>query len=354
MTKAYLNQIGTAVPPYDIHRRFSSYAAAALQDPTASSLFRRMVNRAQIEHRYSVLSLDPAGVALDGEDFYRPGAFPGTAQRMAVYRQHAFALAQQALDSIDFGTAHKDTTHLIITSCTGFYAPGLDLQIQEHYGLSPNLERSIIGFMGCYAAFNALKLARHIVRSDPAAKVAIVNLELCTLHLQDTQALEQILSFLIFGDGCAASIVTAQPSGLELVEFASTLMPDSSGLITWAIGGSGFDMVLSGEVPATITDGLRNGLPFTDRTAIDIWAVHPGGRSVLDAVQKVMQLPDTALQASRTVLSEYGNMSSATVMFVLREILLQRQAAGENGCAMAFGPGVTMESLLFRTAAAHA
>ena len=105
-------------------------------------------------------------------------------------------------------------THVIVTSCTGLYAPGLDFEIVDHLGLNPSVERTMIGFMGCYAAINALKSAHHIVRSEPDAVVLILNLELCTLHLQETQDLEQMLSFLLFADGCAACLVSAEPRGL--------------------------------------------------------------------------------------------------------------------------------------------
>ena len=154
-----------------------------------------------------------------------------------------------------------EITHLIVTSCTGFYAPGLDLQLAHRLGLDPSVERTIIGFMGCYAAMNALKLARHIVRSEPRSKVAIVNLELCTLHLQETDNIEEVLSFLIFADGCSASIVSAEPDGIELESFRTTVIPGSADQITWHIGRNGFDMRLAGTVPGTIGSGLPDAMP---------------------------------------------------------------------------------------------
>jgi predicted naringenin-chalcone synthase len=207
--------------------------------------------------------------------------------------------------------------------------------------------------MGCYAGLNALKLARHIVRSEPSSKVAILNLELCTIHLQESDNLEQVLSFMIFADGCSASLVSAKPVGIELQSFTSTIMPDSADQITWHIGGLGFDMVLMGRVPSTITKGLPSNLGriLDGHRPEDIghWAIHPGGRTILDAVQKSIGLPDNGLRQSRDVLRRFGNMSSATVMFVLKEMLQPGTAAG-RGCAMAFGPGLTTESMLFQTA----
>jgi alpha-pyrone synthase len=208
----------------------------------------------------------------------------------------------------------------------------------------------MVGFMGCYAAMNALKLARHIVRSEPASRVLVVNLELCSMHLQQTTSLEQVLSFLVFADGCAASVISADPVGLALDRFHAVVLPDTAGLITWKIRDLGFDMFLSGRVPPAIREGLHAGasaiLDGATPAAIDRWAVHPGGRSVLDAVEHGLGLGPVALAASRDILDRFGNMSSATVMFVLQTIL-DAAKPGERGCAMSFGPGLTAETMLF-------
>jgi alpha-pyrone synthase len=242
---------------------------------------------------------------------------------------------------------------VIVTSCTGLYAPGLDFEVVNHLGLNPSVERTMIGFMGCYAAINALKSAHHIVRSEPEARVLVLNLELCSLHFQETQALEQVLSFLVFADGCAASLVSAEPTGLAIDSFLAVNIPGTSHLITWRIGELGFDMQLSGEVPGRIGSALKDGGTKVTRGAdprsIDLWAVHPGGRSILDSVEKGLSLAPDALVSSRDVLARYGNMSSATVMFVMKEIL-QRAQTGQTGCAMSFGPGLTSETMLFHAA----
>jgi predicted naringenin-chalcone synthase len=204
--------------------------------------------------------------------------------------------------------------------------------------------------MGCYAAINGLKQARHIVRSEPAAKVLLVNLELCTLHLQETQDLEQVLSFLVFGDGCAASLISAEPTGFAMDSFRSVLIPHTRELITWRIRGVGFDMLLSGKVPAEIGKALAVSggevLGKLHPEDIALWGVHPGGKSVLDAVERGLGLAPDALAASRQTLECFGNMSSATVMFVL-ERLMQTAHPGDLGCAMSFGPGLTAETMLF-------
>jgi predicted naringenin-chalcone synthase len=351
LTSAYLNRIATAVPEHDVHKAFVDFAEKMLADPRLSTVFRRMVRRANIEHRYSFL--DPQKgtgqfSSHDAREFYRPGNFPNTARRMELFEQSAPLLMRKTLDRLALNEKERSgITHVLVTSCTGLYAPGLDFEIVDHLGLSAGaVERTMIGFMGCSAAINALKLARHIVRSDPRAAVLMVNLELCTLHFQETQDLEQVLSFLVFADGAAASLITACEVGIALDSFKAVRVPETGGLITWKIRERGFDMLLSGQVPAELARALHEGELMAERDDIDLWAVHPGGRSVLDAVEKGLELPVDALSASREVLSCFGNMSSATVMFVLQR-LMQQARPGQRGCAMSFGPGLTAEMMRF-------
>lgn len=345
----FISRIATAVPAHDVHEKFVAYAPSLLTDPRAQSLFRRMAGRAQIEHRYSCLPADADPRALDGRGFYVRGRFPDTQARMALYKEEALPLACQAVERLALNGEAAEISHLIVASCTGFYAPGLDLQLISHFGLRQSVERTIVGFMGCYAAMNALKLAKHIVRSEPAAKVLVVNLELCTLHLQETPELERVLSFLIFADGCSACLVSAEPSGIRLANFRSTILPDSADQITWHIGQLGFDMLLSGQVAQTLSRNLSASLDGilagAKRDDIRHWAIHPGGRSVLDAAADSLHLTNGELAQSRDVLRRYGNMSSATVMFVLQQMLDDGEPG--MGCALAFGPGITAESLLF-------
>ena len=358
MPEVYINRVATAVPPYDVHDAFRRFAQEKLDraDSRRARIFERMTSRSGIEHRFSCLapSNRPEGDQFDAHGFYARGKFPDTATRMAQYERHAPELAQSAVDRLQLGADRHSITHLIVTSCTGFSAPGIDLDIIERCGLPTTVERTLVGFMGCYAAINALKLAYHIVRSEASARVLVVNVELCTLHLQDTIDLEQILSFMLFADGCAASLVSAEPAGILLGSFRAVLVPETSDLITWNIRDAGFDMVLSGQVPAVIHDSLRHRgdeiLAGAAAASIDLWAIHPGGRTVLDAVERAFVLAPAALAASREVLRRYGNMSSATVMFVI-ERLMRTRLRGRNGCAMSFGPGLIAETMLFRTAA---
>jgi predicted naringenin-chalcone synthase len=354
---AYLNRIATAVPANDVHDAFVRFADTLLTDARGQRLFRRMAERSQIEHRWSTLEPAPAGAnaAIDTDGFYSRGAFPSTAERMKRYEADAPALALRAAEGLGLSPEERaDVTHLIVTSCTGLSAPGLDLQLVEALGLRSSAERTMVGFMGCYAALSALKLARHVVRSEPEAKVLVVSLELCTLHLQETSDLEQVLTFLVFGDGAAAALVTAAPQGLELESFHAEVAPASADQITWKIRDLGFDMFLSGQVPASIRAALHDGreriLKGDRAEAFELWAVHPGGRTVLDAVEAAFALPPQALDASREVLRQFGNMSSATVLFVLKTLLDHPAEPGARGCAMAFGPGLTAETMLFSQA----
>jgi alpha-pyrone synthase len=349
MTEAFINRIATALPPHDVHEGFLDFGRRMLsRDSRRLALFNRMAERAGIAHRYSIFEPEGEG---DAAHFYRPGAFPGTGARMKLFESFAPGLACRATERLLAGEDRTRVTHLIVTCCTGFFAPGIDLQLIERCGLDPGIERTFVGFMGCYAAINALKLARHIVRSEPAARVLTLNLELCTLHLHETTDLEEILSFLLFGDGCAAALISSDPVGVRMDSFKAALVPGTAELIRWNIREQGFDMVLSGGVPGAIRSGLaRARASFLDESPIDLWAVHPGGRTVLDAVEAALELPPSALSVSRGVLSDFGNMSSSTVMFVL-ERLMRGATPGSTGCAMAFGPGLVAETMRFRMAA---
>src|SRR5690554_4534835 len=345
MDRAYINSIATAVPDFDVHSKFIEYGPRLLSDERSVKLFKRMADRSQIEHRYSFLQPHTDVDKLDVEGFYQNDAFPSTQARMQLYERCAFTLAKRALDQLYL----TDITHLITAACTRFYAPGLDHQLVQHYGLRSNIERTTVGFMGCFAAINALKLARHIVRSEPQAKVLVLNLELCTLHLKSAGTLEEILSFAIFADGCAASIVSAQPLGIELKSFEAVVLPQSEDLITWRVGDQGFDMHLSGKVPGAIARNLPSAMDRLLKSCahgdIAHWAIHPGGRTVLDAVKTGAALEEHQLTESREILRKFGNMSSATVMFVL-QAMLNNPKPGQ-GLAMAFGPGLTVESMRF-------
>ena len=350
---AFIHAVAVAVPPHDVHPAFLDFAASILPDERGRWTFRRMAERAGIDHRYSVFRPGAPGAEwVDADGFYRRGAFPGTAARMAQYAQQAPVLAAQAVEQL--GPAARDVSHLVLASCTGFTAPGLDQLLAERLGLPLSVQRTCVGFMGCYGAVPALRVARDAVLADPRARVLVVNVELCSLHLQDTPDVARLLTAMLFADAATAALVTSEPEGIALGPFRSASLPGTGDLMSWHIGDKGFDMHLSGRVPAAIGATLRAEADRNDADGLlrgrqpeqfAYWAVHAGGRTVLDAVQVALRLPPQMLDVSRSVLRDIGNVSSATLMAVL-----SRMVGGPpgEGLALAFGPGLTAESFRFQ------
>lgn len=352
-SRAFINAIGCAVPSNDVHRHFIEWAEQQIGDPRERALFRRMAERSAIEHRWSVLDSPPdGGSPIDAGGFYE-GASPATSKRMLFYAEAAPKLALQAIEELRLAAPLDGITHLVVASCTGFAAPGIDQIIAEALGIE-DVERTLVGFMGCYAAIAALRTARHIVRSEPAARVLVVTVELSTLHLQHEEDLERLLAMLQFSDGAAAALVTSEQRGFQLDSPFAMSLPASSELIRWHIGDTGFEMHLSGELAGRVATALQDDsvrarlFDGYAREEVDCWAIHAGGRSILDAVERGLDLEPDALAASRAVLANYGNMSSSTVMFVLAALL--RDPEHRRGVALAFGPGVAAEGFHFQRA----
>jgi predicted naringenin-chalcone synthase len=320
-------------------------------------IIHHIYSRSGIQTRYSVVD-DFRKTGSHQLFFNGQGATPGTASRNDTYikegRKLFVDVANKLIKNSEF--TPNDITHLITVSCTGFYAPGPDYDIIKSLGLSPKTERYHLGFMGCYAAIPALKMADQICRANKDANVMVVSVELCTLHFQANPKMDDLLSASVFADGGSGAIVsTREPNqtSYQIDGFASAITEKGKDDMAWSIGDTGFNMILSNYIPDLLEEGLH---PFLDPVLkqyqltlddIDLWGVHPGGRAILDKVQKTFSLPDNALSSSRNVLSNYGNMSSATVLFVLKEIL-DMPSKSDNGrtLAMAFGPGLTLESAL--------
>lgn len=342
---AILTGLATAVPDLDFEQDYRRWALSRLGESREAKLYDRMAARSGIEHRWSVLGAEDARLD-EGVGFYG-GEPPSTAARMAIYAREAPELALKAIAGLP---ALGEPTHLVVVSCTGFVAPGIDQIVARRLGLADDIERVLIGFMGCYAAVTALRTARHIVRSEPEARVLVVTVELSSLHHAEEMDLEPLLMGAQFGDGAAAAIVTGEGPGLELGDGISAALEDSDELITWRIGDTGFRMRLSGEVPGRIAAALADRAVQqritggTVPSEIAAWAVHAGGRSILDAVEKGLHLAPNALDESREVLRMCGNMSSSTLMFALERIMRRKPA---SGVALAFGPGLAMEGFRF-------
>ena len=298
------------------------------------------------------------------------GVGPTTAERMAAYAAEAGPLALRAASAAlgEARFAPESITHVVTVSCTGFVSPGVDFALITRLGLKPTVARTHVGFMGCHGALNGLRVASAFAAADPAARVLVCAVELCSLHYHYGSVADKLVANAIFADG-AAAVVGANPgrqsggrvlehlrtgvrgSPITLTASGSCLIPDTAGEMGWTVGDHGFEMSLSRRVPGLVARHLRpwleswlrdNGLSLAD---VKSWAVHPGGPKILSAVEEGLGLPPSALAASREVFANYGNMSSPTVLFVLDHL---RKANAPQPCvALGFGPGLVAEAALF-------
>lgn len=365
--RAHLIALSTRVPRHsaspDIFARFLGKVLEHDCPPGEleywTAFLDRVVSQCGIRSRQSVLSDFARSNPEDFEFFPRRWdlePFPTTAQRMAIYEEEALrlahAVAREALES--GGLEPSRVTHLVVCSCTGFFAPGIDIRLCELLHLSPDVSRTLIGFMGCYSGFTGMRQASEIIGGDSEAVVLQVCVELCSIHFQKKRVQDLFIANTLFGDGAAAALYSAGAAGgSELVELRasrSDLHLDSLDQMSWRIGDHGFEMRLSTLVPVTLRSRVR---PFvdallgdgnTDRSDVVGWAIHPGGRRIVDDLGGALELSDDDLRSSRNVLAEHGNMSSATIFFVLEDLL----RAGRSGCvaALGFGPGLTVEGAL--------
>jgi predicted naringenin-chalcone synthase len=348
--------IGTAVPSY-CHRQadilqFMQTVYAATE--TEKRKLRFLYTQSGIEQRYSVIA--DYSKPVHEWKFYSPSEnlepFPSLEQRMAVYNKQAPLLSIDAVrDCLNHKYRANEITHLITVSCTGMSAPGLDLQVADLLDLDKNLWRTSINFMGCYAAIHALKIADAICTSDKKAKVLVVCTELCTLHFQKEATLDNITSSMLFGDGAAAALLSGDDGdGLTLDGFYSEVIPKGKRDMAWELSSSGFLMTLSGYIPDLIEEDFAGiveratGKKGLMKNGISHWCIHPGGKRILAAIQKSIGFGEEKLVASYEVLSEFGNLSSATILFVLKKMMHEKQQPIKNLFAAAFGPGLTVET----------
>jgi predicted naringenin-chalcone synthase len=321
----------------------------------AQRLIENIYKQSHIRKRHSVIS--------NIDDLFTPNpdgsiSTPTTAQRNRIFTENAkkmyVNLARGAIiecQNSDF----DQITHIITVSCTGFFNPGPDIEIIRKLNLNTDIQRYNIGFMGCYAAIPALKLAQSICRSDPTATVLIVAVELCTLHVQIEDNIDSILSAALFADGGAAAIVSAKKplptqQSLRIESFESELISNTESHMAWTIGDNGFDMILSHYIPEIIESNMPEIIESLMQkynhmvTDIDHWAIHPGGKAILDKFESSLNLKNK-LKESRSILAQYGNMSSPSILFVLNKIQNNKTIKpNESVMAMAFGPGLAVES----------
>lgn len=363
-----LRAIRTAVPPTILVQEAVRDVFAA--QPDLTRLGQRLVatsfNASGIDRRYSVISELTFDQVEGDRQFFDPNSrallMPGTRARNELYITEATKLyveaGRAAIDACE-GVGVDDVTHVITVSCTGFYAPGPDYMLVRELGLAASVQRYHLGFMGCYATMPALRTAAQFVAADPDAVVLVVSTELCTLHLRSSNDPDTIVASSLFADGAGAGIVSARAPvpgeiALELDNFETVITPVGEGDMAWKIGDNGFEMILSTYVPHIIDEYIEAAiapliagepdLVADPAGAIEHWAIHPGGRSILDKVESKMKLSEHQLLPARDTLRDYGNMSSATIAFVLARTLEGEVHDGERLLAMAFGPGLTVET----------
>lgn len=357
--------VGIANPAYRRRQQDTAeiVANALNLKPARRKLLKSIYHATGIEYRHSVLS-DYCKSPGQFEFFpnHPDAPFPTTAARMQIYKAHALTLALSAIENCFQSVNQFDKnkiTHLIVISCTGMYAPGIDIEIVEQLQLASSTQRTSIQFMGCYGVFNGIKVADAICKAEPHAVVLVVSVELCTIHFQKESKIENIISNAIFADGAAAAIIQAHPQQkkfFQLETFYCDLLPQTQREMAWHIADYGFDISLSSYVPEAIKSGVsafmhkllrQQGILFS---SVDFFAIHPGGIKILQACEEALNLDKESNQYSYAVLREYGNMSSATILFVLKkiwdEIHVHDHAKTIFSCA--FGPGLTLESMLLK------
>jgi predicted naringenin-chalcone synthase len=363
---AYINYLGTANPPYQINQQqIGAFMASTQQMDAEEEHQLKVLYRASgISTRYSVLA-DYQTIDHKAYTFYPPAAdiepFPSVGQRMKIYEREAIKLSLAAVqDTLPADFNLSSITHLVTVSCTGMYAPGIDIELIEQLELSTSIQRTAINFMGCYAAFNALKTANQIVIAQPDANVLVVAVELCSLHFQKKKDPDSLLANALFADGAAAVLVSGRAKvgsiNLSMESFFCDLAFQGKQDMAWSINDFGFEMRLTAMVPDFIRGGIRqltNNLLKSinmDLEQVNYFAIHPGGKRILRVIEQELGLERYCNRFAYQVLREYGNMSSPTILFVLKALLAEvtTEDKGKNVLSFAFGPGLTLESMLLK------
>ena len=356
--------VGTAVPDYCAEQSvILNFMQDAYNDDTASRKLKILFQQSGIKKRYSVVA-DFKNESVENSIFDKTQQTLNIEKRLSIFKKHAPLLAIKAIDNvlnkINLSIENFKPTHIITVTCTGLYAPGLDAEIIEKLNFSKDIFHISVNFMGCNAAFPALKIADLIAKSDDNAIILVVCVELCTLHFRTKNSNDNILSNTLFGDGAAAAIVVSdttvnftQKNSIKIEGFYSLIISSGKDLMGWNITSVNFEMILDAKVPEFIGNEIKELIRKIEQklhitqNSIGKWAIHPGGKKILDNVQKQLQLTDQDLQYSYKVLSDYGNMSSPTILFVLNEIMQADHIINEKIMSIGFGPGINIETAVF-------
>ncbi len=355
--------IGTAVPEHHIEQPDAAQLTSSFccTNGGERGLLAELYEHSGVAKRHSVVLERSDGPIEARQQFFHALASPddrgpSTQDRMSRYEASAGPLALRAARAAldDARMQAENVTHVVTVSCTGFAAPGFDFELIRGLGLSPGVARTHVGFMGCHGALNALRVARAFVDADPGASVLVASVELCTLHHYYGWQLDKVIANSLFADGSAALVGVASTAnrraGWNVVANGSLFMRDSEPAMSWRVGDHGFEMTLSRKVPELIRQNLgpwlkwwlrANGLSMGE---IGSWAIHPGGPRILDACRAAAGLSDEHVAESRRVLAEFGNMSSATVLFIIER--LRRARAALPCVVLGFGPGMAVEAAI--------
>lgn len=361
--KVMMREIGLARPHHRLEQPRAAEIAGVLSGvgERASRRMNAVFRRSGVERRGGVGMIE-----VDGQLEHRwlvpdeSGAIgcPTTGERLSEFMQFAPDIAceasRKALERSS--TSPSSVTHIVTASCTGFASPGIDHMIIDRLGLPRETRRTNVGFMGCHAALNAIRVARAFAMSDPDAVVLVCCIELCSVHFQAGESRDAMMANALFADGSAATVISSgdldDADGLELIACASQYLPDSTDAMTWTVTDHGFQMTLDSSVPdrleSAVGGWVRSWLAEHDLTVPEIgaWAIHPGGPQIISAVRDALEIDEALCAPSRAILAEHGNMSSPTILYVLDRLF--RSDEPRPWVALAFGPGLSAEGLLIR------
>jgi predicted naringenin-chalcone synthase len=357
-SRALVSGLGTALPPYRVDQdTVAGNAALVLEHERSRRFLRRLFRQSGVASRPFVIpdALDPSRAVLYGK------GDPGISRRMAIFREEAPPLAitaaRQAIK--EAGVDRSSISDLVVVTSTGACTPGLDVDVAAGLGLSPSVHRSLVSMMGCAGAFHGVRIARRAVESDPRAVALVVCVEICSIHMDREGDPGHIVACSLFGDSAAAVVIESSSGQSSALAFlgaeASHLEPRHSSALTWTLGDRGFELrlgralpgAIAEELPAFVSDLVPRARGLAGSGGIRWWAVHPGGEAILRSVEGALRLPREALVHSRSILSRFGNLSSAAVLFVLDRVLSET-TEGEVGVLLGFGPGLSLEAILAR------